>query len=58
MKAKTSKISVLPRITVDKNNILKEVELWHVVNGKYVHIVQTDLDTGEPNYYTNGKITK
>jgi len=58
MTAESKNIDVLPRVTVNKDNIIQEVKLWHVIAGKYVHIVQTDLDTDEPKYFTNGRYQK
>ena len=33
---------------------MNTLELWHLINGKYVHIVQVTNGTGR-TYYTDGK---
>ena len=33
---------------------METIELWHIINGSYVHIVQVVDEDGEKTYYTNG----
>jgi hypothetical protein len=35
--------------------VLKIVELWHTINGRWYHIVQEYCENGEVRYYTDGK---
>jgi len=35
--------------------ILKIVEIWHTINGRWFHICQEYCENGEVRYYTDGK---
>lgn len=41
------------RVTTDNGKMIIHVEGWHVVDGKWRHIVQ-DFKDGEILYYTDG----
>ena len=40
-----------------EGNILIGISMWHKINGKWVHIVQT-FENDEITYFTNGKEDK
>jgi len=42
-----------PSISIDKDNNIIAIDLWHKINGKYVHIAQ--IYEGEyKGFYTDG----
>ena len=46
-----------PAIYMGKDNEgnVNFISLWHIVNGKWINIIQKfDLETGHIEYYTNG----
>jgi hypothetical protein len=43
-----------PQIHVNDVGEISGIDLWHRINGEFVHICQERLDTDEPVYYTNG----
>ena len=39
----------------DEDGNINFISLWHIVNGRWVNIVQQfDLENGDIEYYTNG----
>jgi len=39
----------------DEEGNVNFISLWHIVNGKWINIIQKfDLETGDIEYYTNG----
>jgi len=34
------------------------VEVWHIMDGRWLHICQEHCEDGEVRYYTNGKKEK
>lgn len=41
-------------IKKNKDGEIIEIKLWHIINGKYVNIVQI-FENGKMKYFTDGK---